>query len=66
MKIIHTAWFSGIKCIGIVVIENEIGEKKAYIGIGDGQNEKFDAEKIAAYGIKMLKESLKEILSKLE
>ncbi len=54
-------WYAGNECIGIVQIvqEHEIEEYrqtgqanyKYYIGVGNGQNEKVDAQYIADYGV---------------
>ncbi len=54
-------WFAGNQCIGIVQIvqdhEKDIYRQtgkayfKYYIGVGQGQNEKADAEYIANYGV---------------
>lgn len=54
-------WYAGNECIGIVQIvqEHEIEEYrqtgqanyKYYIGVGNGQNEKVDAQFIADYGV---------------
>lgn len=50
-KIIQTWWFTSTQsCIGIVEIENSIGEHKFYIGTGNGFNKELDAEFIAAFG----------------
>ena len=65
MKIIGTHWFTGISCFGIVVIETEVGERKAYIGLGVGLNEKEDAEYIAAHGVPVMKDSISQILTEI-
>lgn len=54
-------WFAGDHCIGIVQIVQEhqveeyrqtgIADFKYYIGVGQGQNEKADAQHIADYGM---------------
>jgi hypothetical protein len=54
-------WFAGNECIGIVQIVQDHekntyrqtgnAEFKYYIGVGQGQNEKIDAEFIAAHGM---------------
>lgn len=64
-KIISTVWFTGVKCIGIVVVENEMKVKKAYIGIGEGRDEEMAAGYIKDNGVPVTKESLKEILDKI-
>lgn len=54
-------WFAGNQCIGIVQIVQDhqveeyrqtgIADFKYYIGVGQGQNEKADAQHIADYGV---------------
>lgn len=52
MKILDYKWFTqGSLTIGIILIESN-GEKKAYIGIGDGLVEGEDLEKIRDWGSK--------------
>lgn len=52
MKVTEKFWITTDRgCIGIICGEDEItGERKAYIGIGNGQNENWDAEYIAQQG----------------
>ncbi len=55
MKILKANWFTpmGNTLIGIVYGEDEVTkEKKAYIGIGNGYDEKEDSEHIAETGAK--------------
>ena len=51
---------------GIIVIQNEIGERKAYIGLGFGDNEMNDAAHIAEHGIPVPKDSVQKILAEME
>ena len=54
-------WFAGNHCVGIVQIVQEherdsyrqtgMANFKYYIGVGQGQNEKVDAEYIAEWGL---------------
>jgi hypothetical protein len=54
-------WFAGNECIGIVQIVQDHEKQtyrqtgnanfKYYIGVGQGQNEKADAEFIAQHGV---------------
>jgi hypothetical protein len=54
-------WFAGNQCIGIVQIVQDHEKQtyrqtgnanfKYYIGVGQGQNEKADAEYIAEHGV---------------
>lgn len=50
MKILDTMWFSGKDCVGIVLIENDFKEIKAYIGVGIGLNKNIDSNSIANMG----------------
>ena len=59
--IVGNIWFAGNECIGIVQIVQEHqrdeyrqtgqADFKYYIGVGQGQNEKTDAQYIADYGV---------------
>ncbi len=64
MKIIAATWFtpSTGECIGIVFGIDEItGEKKAYIGIGEGNDEGIDVDLIARNGAKFHEKHLAAI-----
>lgn len=51
MKIIDTKWFNYQNVtIGIVLIQGQINDHKAYIGLGDGANEGKDEMHIAHSG----------------
>lgn len=51
MKIIGSVWFTAVNSIGIVLGEDELTkERKAYIEVASGLNEKADAEHIAKHG----------------
>lgn len=67
-KIINSLWFCpmGGECIGIIVIENNTGERKAYIGAGDGRDEGIDAQKIANGGAKITASTLERLLTQLK
>lgn len=54
MRVLETLWFTGINgCIGIVVGEEDVtGDRKAYIGVASGANEKADQESILGLGNK--------------
>jgi hypothetical protein len=50
-NIVQSYWFSSFHCcIGIVEIENSVGEHKFYIGPGGGHNQETDEEFIVAFG----------------
>ena len=69
MKIIDSVWitcFGLIGCIGIVVAENEVGERKAYVGIGYGINQQSDEELIVRDCGKLTAESSRHIMELLE
>ena len=50
-KIIESFWFRGVSTIGIVVTENEVGIRKTYMGLGFGDNQKEDEQRIASDGV---------------
>ena len=52
MKVIDKLWFTNRDgVIGIVVIEEDVtGDRKAYIGIGEGKSEFTDTEAIVNWG----------------
>ena len=54
MKVLDKLWFTNKDgCIGIVVIEEDVtGDRKAYIGVGQGNSEEVDTEQILAWGNK--------------
>lgn len=68
MKILAVEWFTQgapPHHFGIVVIQNEGGEKKAYIGNVDGLDEWTDVQSIADWGCKIYLEQLEKILKVL-
>jgi hypothetical protein len=54
MKILGSHWFTqmGGQIIGIVIITNDAGETKAYIGTGFGKDQAQDEIRIASFGAK--------------
>ena len=68
MKVIDTIWFGNITgCAGIVIAEDDnTGERKAYLGVGRGENEKVDINRILQYGTKLSAQQLRVIVSQLE
>lgn len=70
MKIINTMWFTpwgSYDIIGIVIgLDEQTGEKKAYIGFGNRLNQELDAKHIAKTGAKLTKETLAELTKWLE
>lgn len=68
-KILSSLWFNEmgrVGCIGIVTVENELGERKAYVGIGSGFDEAADARHIAEYGGKLTLDDAKAIVARLQ
>lgn len=47
--------------IGIVMYENEVGEKKAVIGMGLGMDEEVDTQRIASHGARLHLHQVEEI-----
>lgn len=67
-KILAVEWFTQGQAphhFGIVITENEVGEKKAYIGIADGLEVSTDIQSIADWGCKIYPEQLEKLLSTL-
>lgn len=59
MKILGSHWYNPgatVDCIGVVKVENGIGEIKYYIGIGKGVDLKADEVRITDFGAKFPKE----------
>lgn len=68
MKPIDAIWFSNMTStagiVGIVVVEDEkTKERKAYIGIGEGNDEKLDTKRIMDFGSPFRIERVAEILN---
>ena len=54
MKILKTEWFSTLKGeIGVVLIENEIGQQSARIAPVSGISEMSDSQTVADFGAKL-------------
>ena len=68
MKIVEKFWFTLCTgaTIGIVVCKPEVGERKAYIGLGSGISEEADVDYIAAHGSPVKLEFLKGIVKCME
>lgn len=64
MKVNGVMWFTGMYGnVGIVLGEDAItGERKAYIGVHKGRDEKSDTEMIAAGGTKLTRGAAERIL----
>lgn len=70
MKILDVIWFTemgSLRPIGIVIGEDEItGERKAYIGVGNGEDEERDSKSIAGTGAKFSLDAARRIALYLE
>ena len=66
MEVIDITWFTTEHTIGIVVIKNEVGQLKAYIGVGKGGDEEQDTKYIFENGARIHKDQLQQIINKLE
>jgi len=62
MKIIQSWWFAGQVCVGMVVTENDTGNRKARIGVGKGNNEESDSQLIADYGFEISLVDLQDVI----
>lgn len=66
MKVIYSTWFTSLNgYAGIVIGEAEDGKRKAYIGIGDGIDEKADERFILEWGAKLPPDLLRKVLALL-
>lgn len=55
-KVLDSYWFTTFGgLIGLVLVENEVGTKKCYIGIGRGLSQEEDEKEIANRGAKFSK-----------
>lgn len=63
MKIIETFWFNQI---GVIVVENETGERKAYIKQIEGISDVYDIQQIVSHGIPVYVAVLESILKVLK
>ena len=68
IKILDAIWFTPMgsyKPIGIVTCKTEHGSPRAFIGFGEGDDEKFDAEQIASKGAEVHVEMLESLIGRL-
>jgi len=66
MTIIGTAWFNSDKSVGIVVVDDDYGDEKAYIKGIDGTNtEKQDSIDIASWGAKFPLDVAKTLVTRV-
>ena len=69
IKILDSIWFTpmgSVKPIGIVTVQVDEGDKKAYIGFGDGDDQRFDENEIVTKGAKLHKFSLVNLMKQLD
>ena len=70
MKVTNRVWFSELgktDCIGIIIgIDEHTGEKKAYIGTGNGVSEEADVLRIASNGAKFTRDIASVIFKSLK
>ena len=65
IKILGSTWFTQMaqpQTIGKVIIENEVKKQKAYIGSGNGYDQKLDEESIASFGAKFPLDLAKQMI----
>jgi len=62
-RIVSSRWFTNLfGCVGIVVVDDLItGERKAFIGTGQGENEQVDIDYICEWGKELHAPTLWEI-----
>lgn len=65
-KIIDVLWFTGSQCIGIVCAETDQGERKFYIGRGDGEDEERDKRAVADWGVKIQPDFIRRWFERME
>lgn len=65
MKAIDSIWFSTRRgYCGLVVGENEMGERKIYAGVASGHDQRADEEEILAWGSKVNIRMLTDLIAK--
>jgi hypothetical protein len=65
MKIKHKIWFTQMNTpstIGIIIVEDDQGEERAYLGTGTGEDQLVDAINIAEHGAKFPVELAKQVM----
>lgn len=67
MKILYSTWFTSFNLsLGVVVIENEDGVRKAYLGRALGLDQEADENNIVENGCKVHESQLEEVLNLLK
>ena len=53
MTILEVRWRTGYWSLGVLLLEDDIKELIAYIGVASGVSEEYDANLIAEHGMKL-------------
>lgn len=64
MKVLETLWFTNYTTTGVIVAENEAGERHVYIGTGTGINSVADQTHILERGTKVRLEEFVQNIAK--
>ncbi|GAH81524.1 unnamed protein product [marine sediment metagenome] len=68
MKVLEAIWFTNNQggTSGIIIVEEDVtGNRKAYIGVGNGIDEKADIEDILAWGSEFSLDTIDKIHHKV-
>ena len=62
-RIVSSRWFCNLfGCVGVIVVDDLVtGERRAYIGTGQGENEQVDIDYICEWGQELHMFTLREI-----
>lgn len=67
MKVIDKYWFTSSEgCVGIIITENHVGDRKARISRVQGNNEETDTEFVVENGAEIPIDLLKGMIRTLE
>lgn len=67
-EVVETTWFTNMlgDCIGLVVIQPQYGQRKAYIGRSSGRNLEDDIQTIVEFGAPVDAHVLRRVADMLE
>jgi len=66
-KIIDCIWFTSTRTVGIIVTEDErTKERRAYIGVVDGDNEELDKLYIKEHGAPVSVMAMNQVVREME
>jgi hypothetical protein len=66
-KIIDCIWFTSIKTVGIIVTEDELTkERRAYVGVVDGNDPELDRLYIKEHGAPVSVMAMKQVVREME